>query len=215
MTIRIVLADDHTMMRDGLKALLEAHSDLLIVGMAANGREAVEVVKAAQPDVAVLDIAMPELNGLDAAQRVVAAAPGTRIVILSMYGNSEHVYRALQAGALGYLLKESAGDEIVAAIRAVAAGRRYLSEKISETMIADYVSERHAASPLERLSPRERVVLQLVVEGHSNAEVARAVSLSVKTVETYRSRMMRKLGVHDVTGLVKFAIEHGLTTTRS
>ena len=215
MTIRIVLADDHAMMRDGLKALLEVQADLNVVGVAVNGREAVDCARRLKPDVMVMDVAMPELNGIEAARRIRELLPEAKIVTLSMHGTSEHIYRALQAGALGYLLKESAGEEVVAAIRAVSAGRRYLSEKINETMISDYLHERHTASPLERLSPRERAVLQLVVEGRTNAEIAKSVSLSVKTVETYRSRLMRKLGVEDLPALVKFAIEHGLTTLRS
>lgn len=212
MTIRIVLADDHAALRDGLKALLRAQADLEVVGEAANGREAVDAARRLKPDVVVLDIAMPELNGIDAACRIREALPDIRIMVVSMHGSSEHVYRALQAGALGYLLKESPGAEIVAAIRAVAAGRRYLSPKVNDILIADYVTERHGASPLEKLSARERAVLQQVVEGRSNAEIARNVSLSVKTVETYRSRMMRKLGIAGLPGLVKFALEHGLTT---
>jgi DNA-binding NarL/FixJ family response regulator len=215
MTTTIMLADDHAAMRDGLKALLETQPDIKVTGVAANGREAVDVARRLRPDVVVMDIAMPELNGIDAARRIVASLPRTRIVMLSMHGTSEHIYRALRAGALGYLLKESAGDEVVAAIRAVSRGRRYLSERISETVIADYVAERHTASPLERLSARERAVLQLVVEGRSSAEIATAAALSVKTVESYRSRTMRKLGVGDVTGLVKFAIEHGITTLKA
>lgn len=215
MTIRILLADDHAMMRDGLKALLEAQGDLTVVGEATTGRQAVDAARTLRPEVAVLDIAMPELNGIDAAQRIHEALPDTRIVMLSMHGTSEHIYRALQAGALGYLLKESAGGEIVAAVRAVGAGRRYFSEKINETLIADYLAERHSASPLDRLSARERAVLQLVVEGRTSAEIARTVALSVKTVETYRSRVMTKLGVDSLAGLVRFAIEHGIASTKA
>jgi DNA-binding NarL/FixJ family response regulator len=209
--IRVLLADDHAAMRDGLRALLQTQADIDVVGVASNGREAIDAARRLKPQVIVMDIAMPELNGIDAALKVREILPDTRIVMLSMHGTSEHIYRALQGGASGYLLKESAGDEIVAAIRTVHAGRRYLSERISDTMIADYLNERHTASPLEKLSPRERAVLQLVVEGRSNAEIAQAVSLSVKTVETYRSRMMQKLGVADLPALVRFALEHGLT----
>jgi DNA-binding NarL/FixJ family response regulator len=166
------------------------------------------------PDIVVIDIAMPELNGIEAAQQVAQICPATRVIILSMHSTSEHIYRALHAGARGYLLKESAGIEVVNAVRAVHAGRRYLSPKISDRLVDDYVQQRQAAeerSPLARLSPREREILQLIVEGRSNAEIAGILSLSPKTVETYRSRLMGKLGISDLPALVKFAIQHGLT----
>jgi DNA-binding NarL/FixJ family response regulator len=157
---------------------------------------------------------MPELNGIEAVQGIGEVCSSTQIIILSMHSTTEHIFRALQAGARGYLLKESAGIEVVNAVRAVHAGHRYLSQKISDWLIDDYVRQRQdaeAISPLARLSPREREVLQLVVEGKSSAEIADALSLSVKTVETYRSRLMLKLGISDLPGLVKFAIQHGLT----
>jgi DNA-binding NarL/FixJ family response regulator len=151
---------------------------------------------------------------VEAARRIRAAQPAARVVMLSMHGNAEHVYRALEAGATGYLLKESAGAELVAAIRAVHAGRRYLSEKINELVIAGYLGERGAGSPLESLSRRERDILQHIVDGRSNRETADLLHLSVKTVETYRSRMLQKLGIKNVTDLVKFAISHGLTQAK-
>jgi DNA-binding NarL/FixJ family response regulator len=211
MTITVFLADDHAVVRDGLRFLLEAQPDIKVVGDAANGREAVRRVVQLCPDVVVLDIAMPELNGIEAARGICRDCPSARIVILSMHSTAEHVFRALQAGALGYLLKESAGIELVNAVRAVHAGRRYLSRKISDTLIDDYVRHRQAESPLSRLSRREQQVLQLVVEGKSSAEIANTLSLSAKTVETYRSRLMSKLGIRDLPSLVKFAIQHGLT----
>jgi RNA polymerase sigma factor (sigma-70 family) len=161
-----------------------------------------------------MDIAMPGLNGIEATRQIRMQLPKTQVVMLSVYSSSEHIYRALKAGARGYLLKESAGAEVVRAVRTVHAGRRYLCEKIADTMIETYIQQREEAeakSPLERLSPREREVLQLVVEGKSSKEIANMVHLSPKSVETYRSRLMKKLGVHDVPGLVKFAIQHGLT----
>ena len=214
MSITVFLADDHAVVRDGLRVLLEAQPDIRVAGDAANGRETVRQVVRLRPDVAVLDIAMPELNGIEAAQRITQDCPSTRVIILSMHSTTEHVFRALQAGARGYVLKESAGIEVVNAVRAVHAGRRYLSQKISDRLIDDYVVQRQAAeaeSPLARLSSRERQVLQLVVEGKSSADIAGVLFLSLKTVETYRSRLMQKLGISDLPGLVKFAIQHGLT----
>jgi DNA-binding NarL/FixJ family response regulator len=214
MSITVFLADDHAVVRDGLRFLLEAQPDIEVIGDAANGREAVRRVIQLCPDVVVMDIAMPELNGIEAAWQIRDMCPSTQTVVLSMHSTTEHVFRALQAGVHGYLLKESAGTEVVNAVRAVHAGHRYLTEKISDRLIDDYVRQRHAPearSPLARLSPREREVLQLVVEGRSSAEIAGILFLSPKTVETYRSRLMRKLGIGDLPGLVKFAIQHGLT----
>jgi DNA-binding NarL/FixJ family response regulator len=213
--IKIFLADDHAVVRDGLRYILEAQADISVVGEAANGLDAVARVRKLKPDVVVMDIAMPELNGIEAARQICEELPRTRVVILSVYSSAEHIYRALKAGARGYLLKESAGVEVVKAVRTVHAGRRYLCDKITSAMIDTYIQQREEAeakSPLERLSPRERQVLQLVVEGKSSKEIANIVHLSPKSVETYRSRLMQKLGVHDLPGLVKFAIQHGLTT---
>ncbi len=214
MSITVFLADDHAVVRDGLRVLLEAQPDIRVIGDAANGRETVRLVVQLCPDVAIIDIAMPELNGIEAARKIGQVCPSTQVIILSMHSTTEHVFQALQAGARGYLLKESAGIEVVNAVRAVHADRRYLSQKISDGLVDDYVRQRQAAeakSPLARLSPREREVLQLVVEGKSSAEIADILSLSLKTVETYRSRLMHKLGISDLPGLVKFAIQHGLT----
>jgi DNA-binding NarL/FixJ family response regulator len=212
-SITVFLADDHAVLRDGLRFLLDAQEDIDVVGDAANGRDAVRQVEKLHPDVVILDIAMPELNGIDAALQIGELCPSSRVIILSMHSTSEHVFRALQAGASGYLLKESAGDELLAAVRRVAAGQRYLSQEISEVMMADYVRQREVAeaqSPLAILSPREREILQLVVEGKSSAEIADILFLSPKTVGTYRSRLMQKLGIDDLTTLIKFAIQHGL-----
>jgi DNA-binding NarL/FixJ family response regulator len=214
MSITVFLADDHAVVRDGLRVLLEAQPDIRVIGDAADGRETVRRVTRLCPDVVVLDIAMPELNGIEAAREITQVCPSTQVIFLSMHSTTEHIFRALQAGAHGYLLKESAGIEVVNAVRAVHAGHRYLSPKISNGLIDDYVHQRQAAeaqSPLARLSPREREVLQLVVEGKSSAEIAGILSLSLKTVETYRSRLMQKLDISDLPSLVKFAIQHGLT----
>jgi len=211
MTIRVLLVDDHAIVRDGLRFLLEAHDDFEVVGGAANGRDAVRAARDLQPDVVIMDLAMPELNGTEATHQIHEACPGTHVLVLSMHSTAEHIYRAFQAGAQGYLLKESAGPELLAAVRTVHAGRRYLSQKIAETVVDDYIRERHVASPLESLSGRERQILQQIAEGKSSAETARVLCLSPKTVETYRSRMMKKLGIADFPALVRFAIQHGLT----
>ncbi len=212
MSISVLIADDHAVVRDGLKLLLENQQDIKVVALASNGREAVKLAKKHFPDVAVLDIAMPELNGIEAALKIRESSPQTRIIMLSMHATSEHVFRSLQAGAAGYLLKESAGSEVVKAIRDVHAGRRYLSKKIEDAgRFAVGPALSGDRSPIESLSEREREVLQLVVEGRSSAQIASAINLSPKTVETYRSRIMQKLDVHDVAGLVKFALQHGVT----
>ncbi len=214
MSITVFLADDHAVVRDGLRALLEAQPDMRVIGDAANGHETVRGVARLCPDVVVLDIAMPELNGIEAAREINEICPATQVIILSMHSTTEHIFRALEAGVRGYLLKESAGIEVVDAIRAVHSGQRYLSQRISDRIIDDYVRQRQAGqvkSPLACLSPREREVLQLVAEGKSSAEIADILSLSLKTVETYRSRLMHKLGISDLPGLVRFAIQHGLT----
>jgi DNA-binding NarL/FixJ family response regulator len=210
MTIRVLIADDHAIVRDGLRALLEAERDIQVVGDAADGRDAVRQAAQLCPDVVLVDIAMPELNGIEASRQIREVCPSAHVIILSMHSTAEHIFRALQAGARGYLLKESAGQEVIAAVRAVHAGQRYLSHKISNQALDDYARQREPG-PLDRLSPREREILQLVVEAKSSAEIAALLSLSPKTVETYRSRLMDKLGVGDLPGLVKFAIQHGLT----
>lgn len=210
MTITVLIADDHALMRDGLRAILEREAGIEIVGAVANGRDAVQETMRLHPDVVLMDIVMPELSGIDAAARIRDHAEGTRVIIFSMYSTVEHIFRALQAGALGYLLKDSAGAEVAAAVRAVHAGRRFLTRQVSDTVVDGYVREHRATSPLESLSPREREVMMLVVEGRSSSEIADALHLSPKTVETHRSRLMEKLGVENVIGLVKFAVQHGL-----
>jgi DNA-binding NarL/FixJ family response regulator len=210
MPVSVMLADDHAVVRDGLRALLEGGNDMQVVAVAGNGREAVAEALRLRPDIVIMDIAMPELDGVEATRRIVERLPDTRVLILSMYLSAEHIYRALQAGAQGYVLKESAGEEVVDAIRALRAGKRYLSHRITETVIDDYLREGTNVSPLDSLSLRERDVLQLVVEGRTNAAIAQALSLSPKTVETYRARIMKKLKVKDTVELVKFSMRHGL-----
>lgn len=217
MSIRILLADDHTIVRDGLRALLEAEPGFTTIASVANGLEAVQAARALNPDVAVMDIAMPELNGLDATAQIRRECPTTKVVILSIHATSEHIYQAFRAGAMGYLLKESTGSELVTAVRAVSEGRRYLAQRISDTVLEDYLHQRAESSrpsPLESLSEREREVLQLVAEGLSSAEVAARLSLSSRTVETYRARLMKKLDLRELPSLIRFAIENGLAAPK-
>lgn len=211
MNIRVALVDDHAMIREGLRSLLEKQEFIEVVGEAATGAECLALLAAWRPDVVVMDISMPDLNGIETTREIVRQWPGVRVVILSVHSTTEHVYQAFAAGAMGYVLKESIGKELLKAIRAAHCAKWYLSEKI------EAAGDRHgllaaARSPLESLSQRERQVLQLVVEGHASVEIAARLGLSTKTVETYRSRLMHKLGVSEITALVKFAIQHGLTT---
>jgi len=209
--IRVLLADDHALVRDGLRALLSSQPDIEVVGGAADGRDAVRQARGLHPDVVVMDIAMPELNGVEATREIGDVCSSTRVLIVSMHSTTEHIFRALQAGARGYLLKNAAGAELVEAVRAIHAGQRYLSHKITASVVDDYIAERHRTSPLQSLSPRERQILQLIAEGRSSAQAAAMLFLSPKTVDTYRSRMMQKLGITDLPHLVRFAIQHGVT----
>ena len=213
MRISVFIADDHAIVRDGLQALLEANPDIQVIGTAADGRQAVSQVLGLGPDVVIMDISMPELNGILATQQILEASPGARVIILSILGTPEHVFQALHAGARGYLLKDSAGREVMDAVLAVHAGDTYLSQPIQHTLIADYLQQREAAGktgPLGRLSQREREILHLVVEGKTSVEIGAILFLSPKTVESYRSRMMHKLEVDDLPSLIKFAIQEGL-----
>jgi DNA-binding NarL/FixJ family response regulator len=212
MAIQVFLADDHAVVRDGLRLLLESQPDIRVIGEAANGRETVRQAQGLCPEVIVMDIAMPELNGIEATWQICEACPNTQVIILSMHSTAEHISRAFEAGALGYVLKESVGAEVVEAVRTVYAGRRYLSQKLADARMKDSRLQRFSPRPLESLSLREREVLQLIVEGKPNVEIAAMLALSTKTVETYRSRLMHKLGLRDIPSLVKFAIQHGLTS---
>ncbi len=213
MTIRVVIADDHKVIRDGLSAIMASSPDIEVVGSASDGHEALNISRDLQPDVVVIDINMPNLNGIEAAREIVACCPDTKVIILSMHGTKEHVYQSLKAGASGYLIKESSGLEVVDAVRAIYRGERYLSQAITGTLIDDYIEQREntsSASALDLLSSREKQVLQLVVEGKTSSEISDLLHISKSTVNTYRSRLMRKLGVHDVPALVKLAMEHNL-----
>jgi DNA-binding NarL/FixJ family response regulator len=209
MSIRVFLADDHIVVLDGLRLLLEKQPFMKVIGVASSGLDVVKQVLELHPDVVVMDIAMPDLNGVEATREIIESGTSTQVVILSMHSTAEHIFQALRAGALGYVLKQSAGMELVEAIRAVNAGRPYLSQKLTETMKTN--TNQQIESPLERLTRRELQVLQLTVEGKSAAEIAACLSVTAGTVATYRWRLMSKLGLTDLPSLVKFAIQHGLT----
>jgi DNA-binding NarL/FixJ family response regulator len=208
--ISIVVVDDHGIVRDGLGALLDGHFHINVVASVANGREAIAAAARFKPDVIVMDLVLPELSGVDATLRILADLPRTRIVILSACDTSEHVFRALRAGAHGYVLKESAGAELVQAVLAVFAGQRYLSPRLTGLVIDRLLSDATPVSPIERLSAREREVMHLTVGGASSAQIGEKLSLSRKTVDTYRSRVMEKLGVPDLAGLIRFGVVHAL-----
>ncbi len=210
--IAVFLADDHTMMRDGLRHILETEADMKVVGEAADGLVALKEVTRLRPDVVIMDIRMPELGGIEATWQIRTACPSVQVVILSMHASAQYIYRALQAGALGYVLKESAGSELIKAVRAAHGGKRHLSHKISNELIEEYLrrGQENMGDPLAPLSARERQVLQLVIRGNTNAKIADLLHLSPKSVSTYRSRMMLKLGIRDLPSLVKFAMQHGL-----
>jgi DNA-binding NarL/FixJ family response regulator len=215
MSSTVFLADDHAVLRDGVKLLLEMQPDIEVVGEADDGRETVRKVSELKPDVVILDILMPELNGIEATRQILQNVPDTQIIILSAFTDSEHVFRAMQAGAKGYLIKASAGSEVVKAIHTVRSGRRYLSQVISDNLVDAYIRQRESDEldkPLSLLNAREMEVLQLVVEGKANNDIAAILALSPDTIATYRKRIMKKLNIHDLPGLVKFAISHGITT---
>jgi DNA-binding NarL/FixJ family response regulator len=212
MSISVILVDDHEVVRDGLRHLIEAQSDLRYLGGFGDGNAAVRFAAAEQPNVAIVDIAMPRMNGIEVTRQIHDACPETEILILSMHADPEFIYQAFRAGARGYVIKESAGAEVVTALRALRGGQRYVSQKIDAAELERYLRERGEDNPIERLSSRERQVLQLIVEGRTSAEVAARLNLSPKSVDTYRSRMMKKLEIDDLASLVKFAIRHGITS---
>jgi two-component system, NarL family, response regulator NreC len=208
---RILLADDHAMLRDGVRMVLEAHGDFEVVGCADNGRAAVAMARELRPDIAVLDVAMPELNGLEATREIRECCPDTAIVILSMHEGEEYLREALRAGAAGYVLKRAAAQELVGAIHAVQRGESYLDPALTRTLISDYVRqvERGDETP-DSLTDRELEVLTLVAEGMTNRQIALKLNISIKTVQTHRANLMDKLNLHDRTELVRYAIRRGL-----
>lgn len=211
--IRIVLADDHHLVRQGIRALLEKAEDIEVVGEAADGQEAIELVERLAPDVLLLDVAMPRLDGIQAIERIVATSEVTRVIVLSMYSDETLVRQALRNGASGYLIKGSVMEELLVAVRAASRGGLYLSPAVSRPILAEVLAleaDNEAADPYDRLTSREREVLQLVAEGHTNTDIAQLIRVSVKTVEKHRSNLMAKLGVHDLAGLIRVAFRHGL-----
>ena len=211
--VRVLLADDHTLVRAGLRKLLESIPGMEVVGEAGDGLQLLDMVEKLQPQVVLMDIAMPGLNGLEATGRLVKAWPSIRVLILSMHQNAEYVRQALRQGAVAYLLKDAAPLELEWALAAVLRGETYLSPAVSKGVVSDYVHRlRSEEQPADALTPRQREVLQLIAEGQSTKEIARRLDLSVKTVETHRTQLMKQLDIHEVAGLVRYAIREGLVS---
>jgi two-component system, NarL family, response regulator NreC len=206
--LRILLADDHAVVRQGFRRILEAQPDMEIVGEAGNGREALEQAAKLSPDLVVMDVAMPELNGIEATRRLKDESPRARVLALSMHKDAVYVREILRAGAAGYLLKDAIDADLVAAVRAVAAGEGYLSPGVANAVLTDY--RQHVTDPIDLLSSREREVLQLIAEGKTNKEIASLLNLSVYTVDAHRGRIMEKLNLHSTGELVRFALRKGL-----
>jgi two-component system response regulator NreC len=210
--VTVLVADDHTIIRSGLRHLIEREPDLQVVGEAANGREAIDLAQRLRPDVVILDITMPKLNGIDAGKQIIANVAKTRVIILSMHSDEGYVLKALRAGARGYLLKDSAESDIINAIRAVSAGKAYFSPEISRMLADDYVrqlQQRGVEDSYELLSLREREVLQLLAEGKSNKEIATMLKISPHTIETHRSNIFEKLNLHSLPELILYAVRKG------
>jgi len=212
---RIVIAEDHTILREGLRALLSSSPDLEIVGEAEDGRDAIQCAEKVKPNLVLMDLSMPRMNGMDAIREIKRLCPETKILALTVHKAEEYVLASLQAGADAYVLKDATHAELMVAVKSVLAGKRYLSPGISEKVIEGYLSGRKGSklrSPWDILTQREREVLKLIAEGYKNKEIADYLCLSVKTVETHRANLMRKLDLHDVSALTTFAIEKGLIT---
>lgn len=214
MTIRVVLADDHRIIREGIRNLLDREPDIDVIGEASDGREVILKNQELQPDVLIMDITMPNLNGIDATRKIIKQNPETRIIALSMHSDHHFVAEMLQAGATAYLLKDCVYDELVQAIKLVCMGKTYLSPEVASLLVKDYRSQSQQATGTksETLTPREREVLQLMAEGHSTKNIAEKLYLSAKTIEAHRAQIMRKLNIHNVAELTKYAIREGLTS---
>lgn len=211
--LRIILADDHTVVRSGLRALLERHNNFEIVGEAENGRDVVTLSTSLHPDIVIMDVGMPLLNGIEATAALLKQTPSTGVVILSMYSDESYVMRSLKAGARGYLLKDSAAPDLLAAIQAVSNGRSFFSPSIRQLLAEDYVRilrQKGAVDSYELLSPREREILQLLAEGKTNKEVAATLFISPYTVETHRGNILEKLGLHSAAELILYAVRKGI-----
>jgi len=213
--IQVLLADDHKLVRAGIRSLLARLPDVEVIAEASDGREAIRLVEKNEPQIVLMDLAMPELNGLEATQHLTRTFPKVRVIILSIYADEEHVYQALCAGAAGYLLKGAATEELELAIRSVARGETYLSPPVSKPVIMEYIRRTNTGRNLrERLSPRQTQILKLIAEGKTTKQVALELAISVKTVETHRSALMMRVGVRDVAGLVRYAVRIGLVDLR-
>jgi DNA-binding NarL/FixJ family response regulator len=215
MNIRVVVADDHTIIRSGLRMLLEREAGFEVVGEASDGRQAVEMAESLKPDVIMLDIGMPNLNGIEATRQIVQKLPRTRVVVLSMHSDESYVLKALKSGARGYLLKDSAESDILNAIRAVSEGKAYFSPEISKMLVDDYMrqmQQRGVEDSYELLTAREREILQLLAEGKSNKDISSALNLSPYTVETHRSNILQKLNLHSLPELILYAVRKGVIT---
>ncbi len=211
--IRILLADDHTVVRDGLRALVEKQPDMSVIGEAADGRDTIRLAEEQSPDVVIMDIAMPNMNGIEATRRIIASKPQTAVLILSMHQDESYVLRSLKAGARGYLLKDSVRSDVIEAIRAVVQGRSFLTRKVSRILQEDYVREmerRGVEDSYDLLTDREREVLQLVAEGRTNKEVASMLNISLTTVETHRTHILQKLNLHSIPELILYAVRKGI-----
>ena len=211
--LKLILADDHTLMRQGLRKILEERPEWEVIAEVGDGREAVKKCVALKPDVAVLDVAMPLLNGIDATQQIVRKVPETKVLVLSMYSDEAYVTRALQAGATGYMLKDAAGKDLLKGIASVAAGQAYFSPAIASLMLDDYVRRVAGSGVVDRyetLSEREREIFQLVAEARTNKEVAELLEISPATVETHRARILQKLDIHNTAELVLYAVRRGV-----
>lgn len=208
MSIRVLIADDHAIVREGFRLILEEVVEFHVEAVAADGVEAVDLAAALHPDVAVMDLGMPVMNGLEATRRIREQSPATRVIILSMYSQEEYVLHALRAGAMGYLLKESAPEELEEAVRTVYRGKRFLDGSLPDSVMHDYLARTSSGDPLSTLSKRQREVLRMMVAGKATKEIAYELGLSPKTVETHRAKMMERLRIRDLPSLVRFAIEH-------
>ena len=217
MSIRVLLVEDHALVRSGVRSLLEESSQVKVVGEASDGRRALELCEELKPEMVLTDIEMRELNGIETSRQIHAAHPDIKVIVVSMYGEAQYVREALRAGAAGSVLKHDAFTELLTAIRAVAAGKRYLSAQLADVVVDDYVrgvDGKQAPSDLDKLSAREREILQMVAEGHSSTQIASTLHISVRTVDAHRSSIMQKLSIHSIASLTKFAIANGLTSLR-
>ena len=211
--IRVLIADDHALVRTGFRSLLEKLG-FQVIGEARNGNEALQMIQSLRPDIVLMDIAMPELNGLESTTRITSEFPNVRVIILSMHATVEYARRAVRAGAAGYLLKDSSAAELDLALQAVARGETYLCSRVSKYIVSDYTQGvQTRASSLDKLTTRQREILQLIAEGYSRKEIAEKLNISAKTFDTYRAQLMEQLDIHDVAGLVRYAMQMGLITT--